>query len=170
MFAGGTIDNANKLIYVPSPNSQLPAYYVQDVSGFTDGVYWATKRWKKYDTVFRTVAPSYWFSTDSTEGGNNYPHKVFSTYAQSGRQYKISFYWKVGGPSWIGEVRPTLRLNGAIVHEPAFVTAIASDWELVEYTMEAVAVTDGELSLDLVVNQNINDLYLDDFSVTDVTP
>jgi len=168
-LAGGTTDNMTNLIYNPAPDYQLPKFRAQNISGLRDGVFWNSKRWQKYDAVFRTKAPSYWFSTDVDLSGSYYPDKVFNTYAETGKAYKISVYVKVGDLSWKGTVLPELRLNGIIVDSYPEKTVISSDWELWEFPMSAVSPNDGELSLNLTINQNVNDLFLDDFGVEEIT-
>lgn len=157
------VTSASKLVYTPNSGAYLlPKYTISNVTNMTNGIYWYSYRFKFYDNVYRTTAPSYWFSTDSTLTTNIAYTKLYSAFVQAGTKVKLSCWIKVGGPSWVGTLNVMLSLGDTELTTTTY-TTLPDVWTKYEFEMPTTATVDGVLALSFNINSNVVDFFVDDF-------
>lgn len=167
IISGCTIDTATvaKLFYNPSYGVyNIPKYIVSDCN-VPNGQYFGTNALIESNVVYRTEAPALQLTFVGTVGIVQRHTKVWSTYVTSGQDYSVSCYIKAGA-TWAGSLQPVLKLNGKTIVTGATISTVTEDWVQYTYTTTGgLVTTNGELSLEFIVNANTIALYFDDFAI-----
>jgi len=168
-----TIDGASSAKFIYNPQTSyglIPQYVLDGCSGsthFPDGQYWSYWNVVKSNAEYRTQPPSLQWTNNTTITRSQYPTKLWSTYAESGKAYTITYYLKAG-TGWSGTIEPIIMLGGTVIKSETVITSLTTDWVQYTASVSAEQVTyDGDLDIGFICLCNTVNFWFDDFTVVE---